>query len=81
MIYPVDITSETVDISATWCTLTGEVGSSATAHLRGGSITVVTVQRTREALPPALMCRNGAAAIMSDEVVTAIEMRARGRLQ
>ncbi|WP_265499915.1 hypothetical protein [Paracoccus beibuensis] len=81
MIYPVDITSETVDITATWCALTGEVGTSATAHFRGGSITVVAVQRTREALPPALMCRNGAAAIMSDAVVTAFETRARRRLQ
>lgn len=81
MIHPVDITSETLDITTIWCAVTGETGSSATAHLRGGTIAVVAVRRRPDRIPPALMCRNGAAAIMSAAVVDSIEARAKGQVQ
>lgn len=72
-----DLTDERLDISATWCAVTGEAGSVATAYFRAGAVAAVSVRRD----PPVVMCRAGAAAIMSDEVVAAIEARARGWVQ
>ncbi|WP_347139459.1 TerB family tellurite resistance protein [Paracoccus sp. SSK6] len=69
MIPSADITGDTRDITALWRRMTGNKTERATAHLRGGSLTAVTVN-TR---PRLVMCRAGACALITGEAVAAIE--------
>lgn len=69
MIHPVDITPDIRDISQLWCRLTGEKGVTARAHMRGGSVVCVTVERDQTLA----MCRAGAIAALSIEAVRSIE--------
>lgn len=79
MLNPADFTPDQVDISAGWKALTGESVIAATAHLRAGAVSAVRVERQGGA--PQAMCRNGAAAVLSDDFMQWIEATARGRVQ
>ncbi|GHG24432.1 hypothetical protein [Paracoccus aerius] len=69
MIPPVDITPDTRDISQLWRRLTGDECVAARAHLRGGTVVCVTVERDQTLA----MCRAGAIAALSVEAVRSIE--------
>lgn len=80
MISPADITPDFVDISTLWCRTTGERTAVVTAHMRGGAVCAVRVRRPGQNNPED-MCRNGAAARLSADVMAMIEGKAQGRLQ
>lgn len=61
-----------LDISGIWRALTGENGSEARAHLRAGTVAAVSIRRQLDPAP-LVMCRNGAAALLSREILAEIE--------
>ncbi|MGN7869364.1 hypothetical protein [Paracoccus sp. 22332] len=69
MIPPVDFTADTRDISHLWCRLTGDKGVTARAHMRGGALVCITVERDQTLA----MCRAGAIATLSADAVRSIE--------
>lgn len=73
MIHPVDITPDRLDITALWHRLTGDRVACALAHLRAGRVVTVTVCDG----PRLAMDRAGAAALITPQVVEAIESTAR----
>lgn len=71
MIPPADITDDTRDITAVWRRMTGNRTERATAHLRGGTITTISISSK----PRLVMCRAGACAVITPHEVARIEAR------
>lgn len=71
MIPPTDITDDTRDITDLWRRMTGDRVASAKAHMRGRTLTAVTI----DGKPRLVMCRAGACTLITPQEVARIESR------
>ena len=66
------------DISAIWRMVSGDVDAIACANMRGGMISSISVRLPGQ--NPLVMCRAGAAAILSEDTIRSIEITSSGKV-